>query len=115
MSFAERRNNLGKCWWLNVFPLVVCSLSSFAQPRYLCEYGAADNLLLSAPAAGGLPGLSPIVHDAPSGKVLRAGDKAYGGSVCQDSLGPLSKKFLPSFRGLDWLRSQSPRSALFRA
>ena len=77
MSFAERRNNLGKCWWLNVFPLVVCSLSSFAQPRYLCEYGAADNLLLSAPAAGGLPGLSPIVHDAPSGKVLRAGDKAF--------------------------------------
>ncbi len=66
------------CRWLllSVFLLLICPPSSSAQPHYLCEYDA-DNLLLSAPAAGGLPGLSPIVHDAPSGKVLRAGDKAF--------------------------------------
>nr|WP_309694960.1 RHS repeat-associated core domain-containing protein [Armatimonas sp.] len=62
---------------MSVFLLLVCSQSSLAQTRYLCQYDAADNLLLSAPAAGGLQGLSPIVHDAPSGKVLRAGDKAF--------------------------------------
>ena len=68
--------NICRWLWLSVFLLVVCPQSSFAKPLNLCEYDA-DNLLLSAPAAGGLQGLSPIVHDAPSGKVLRAGDKAF--------------------------------------
>ena len=39
----------------------------------------------------------------------------YGGPVCQDSPGPLFKKFLPSFRGLGGLRFRSPCSTLFRA
>ena len=88
---AAIRKKIFRWLLLSVFLLVVCSPSSLAQPHHLCEYDAADNLnaggngwlydadnlLLSAPAAGGLPGLSPIVHDAPSGKVLRAGDKAF--------------------------------------
>ncbi len=56
------------------FLLILFPQAGFSQPAWVYD---ADNLLLSAPAAGGLPGLSPIVHDAPSGKVLRAGDKAF--------------------------------------
>ncbi len=69
--------NICRWLWLSVFLLLVCPQPSSAQALYLCEYDVANNLLLSAPAAGGLQGLSPIVHDAPSGKVLRAGDKAF--------------------------------------
>ena len=42
-------------------------------------------------------------------------EEVYGGPVCQDSPGPFSKKFLPSFRGLAGLRFRSPQLTLFRA
>ena len=88
---------------LVVYPLVVYPQSSHAQTRYLCECDAADNLLLSAPAAGGLPGLSPIVHDAPSGKVLRAGDKAF----TYDAWGRVKVALSHSQAWMPWWRGRS--------